>query len=433
MGRTSKICSARQPSRRSLPLRAVDGHKEKKVTRRRHQDGQLLKLKNGWAVRFYESGEGQRLRIQKFLGDFEELPSKRSARTRMQTELAAVNTNLTARPRTTTTFRMFAKQWIEGCEQRKLKPIKASVAQGWRSILRNHLNPLIGELSLSEVANRTMRSVVERLAKKRLSPKTIANVLLVIKLVKASAVDEDGNELCPTKWNSRFIDAPSVDPTKQHKPSFTAEQVTAIVAAATARMQMAAILFAATGLRAGELLGLEIRHFDGTSLTINQALWHARVQSPKTQNAFRVVDLHPDVATLLKEFIGDRKKGFIFQSSSGKPLSQVNLLRRELHPLLAALGISMRGFHAFRRFRNTFLRQSHCPDGILKFWMGHAEGDMSDRYDRSREDVQYRKDVATAMGLGFDLPKMLTAKRAIGEKISLTGVIGRQEETVEAC
>jgi hypothetical protein len=85
----------------------------------------------------------------------------------------------------------------------------------------------------------------------------------------------------------------------------------------------------------------------------------------------------------------------------------------------------MRGFHAFRRFRNTFLRQSHCPDGVLKFWMGHAEGDMSDRYDRSREDVQYRKDVAKSMGLGFELPKTLTPKRVKEEKTSLSGVIGR--------
>ena len=45
----------------------------------------------------------------------------------------------------------------------------------------------------------------------------------------------------------QFIDAPSVDPTKQRKPSFTAEQVTAIVKAATGRLQMAAILFATTG------------------------------------------------------------------------------------------------------------------------------------------------------------------------------------------
>jgi integrase len=177
-----------------------------------------------------------------------------------------------------------------------------------------------------------------------------------------------------------------------------------------------------------EMLGLEIRHFDGTSVTVNQALWHAKMGTPKTQNAFRTVDLHPDVAALLKAFIGDRKTGFIFQARSGKPLSQVNLLRRELHPLLGTLGISMRGFHSFRRFRNTFLWQSHCPDGVLKFRMGHAEGDMSDRYDHSREDAEYRKDVVTAMGLGFEVPKTLTAKPSKKKK---TLLIGRNEGIVE--
>ena len=40
---------------------------------------------------------------------------------------------------------------------------------------------------------------------------------------------------------------------------------------------MAAILFAATGLRAGELLGLEVRHFDGTSVRVEQAIWKGQV------------------------------------------------------------------------------------------------------------------------------------------------------------
>jgi hypothetical protein len=53
--------------------------------------------------------------------------------------------------------------------------------------------------------------------------------------------------------------------------------------------------------------------------------------------------------------------------------------------------------------------------------MGHADPSMSSHYDRSREDVQFRRDVAKAMGLGFQLP---TA--------TLTGVIGRQEKQVEA-
>ena len=266
-----------------------------------------------------------------------------------------------------------------------------------------------------------MRSLVERLAKKRLAPTTIRNICLVVKLVVASAIDDDGNALFPMKWNRRFIDAPATDETKQHKPSFTVDQVTAIAKAATGRLQMVCILFAATGLRAGELLGLEIRHFDGASVKVEQAVWGGDVQAPKTQNSYRTVDLHPDVADLLRQFIGNRSSGFIFQTSTGQPVTQTNILKRELHPLLATLEISKRGFHCFRRFRNTFLRQAHCPDGILKFWMGHSGRDMSDLYDRSREDLQYRKDVAKAMGFGFELPKTLSAKRSKASEVRLTG------------
>jgi hypothetical protein len=46
-----------------------------------------------------------------------------------------------------------------------------------------------------------------------------------------------------------------------------------------------------------------------------------------------------------------------------------------------------------------------CPDDLVKFWTGHAGRDMSDLYDKIREDVQYRKDVAESVGIGFELPK----------------------------
>ena len=416
---------------RTLPPRAVDGSRRKLLTRKRHQDGQLLKLKHGWAVRFYEAGDSQRRRVQKFLGDFSELPTPRAAKNVMQAEMVKINQQLALPTRSTLTFRVAAKEWIAECESRKQKPIKPSVAHNWKCILKNHLNPPLGELPLADVGNRTMRSVVERLAKKGLAPATIRNITLVVKLVRASALDEDGNQLFPIKWNSRFIDMPTVDEKKQRKPSFTVEQVTKIVKSATGRVQMACILFASTGLRAGELLALEVRHFDGTSVRVEQSVWggNGKVGTPKTANAYRIVDLHPDVAALLKQFIGDRSSGFIFQTSSRKPVTQTNLLRRELHPLLADLGIKLCGFHSFRRFRNTFLRQQRCPDSLLKYWMGHSAVGMSDLYDKSSEDLTYRRDVAKAMGVGFELPKALTPKRPKPVLSGVTDVSVEAEQT----
>lgn len=277
--------------------------------------------------------------------------------------------------------------------------------------------------------NRSLKTLVAGLVRKKLSPQTIKNIVTVARLVRASAVDEDGNELFPLKWNHRFIDMPQVNKEKQSRPTFAATEVASIAKAANGRLQMICILLAASGLRAGELFGLEVRHFDGTSVRVQQSIWGGKVQEPKTVNSKRFVDLHPDAAALLQQFVGDRKSGFIFQTSSGKPVTQTNILKHGLHPLLEKLGISKRGFHCFRRFRNTYLRQQRCPDGLLKFWMGHTKRDMSDVYDRSSEDVPYRKDVSIAMGVGFELPKTLTAKRP---KPLELGVIGRQAEAVVA-
>jgi len=60
------------------------------LKRKRHQTGQLLKLKHGWAVRYYESGDSQRRRVQLYLGDFTELPTPRSAKNAMQAEMVRI-------------------------------------------------------------------------------------------------------------------------------------------------------------------------------------------------------------------------------------------------------------------------------------------------------------------------------------------------------
>jgi hypothetical protein len=50
----------------------------------------------------------------------------------------------------------------------------------------------------------------ERLVAKELSPATIKNIMLVVKLVVAFPTDDDGNLLYAVKWNSRFIGAPPI-------------------------------------------------------------------------------------------------------------------------------------------------------------------------------------------------------------------------------
>jgi hypothetical protein len=134
------------------------------------------------------------------------------------------------------------------------------------------------------------------------------------------------------------------------------------------------------------------------------------------------VDLHPKVAAMLKDFIGERKGGILFGSKTGKPLSQSNLLRRSLHPVLAKLNQPKCGAHAFRCFRLTWLRKNDVPKDLERFWMGHEDEEIGDRYSKLKQDVEFRQAVAKKIGLGFELPGKNRVVGPNGPKIEFQSV-----------
>jgi integrase len=130
---------------------------------------------------------------------------------------------------------------------------------------------------------------------------------------------------------------------KQRTPAFTGEDVTKIINDAEGQERIVFMLFAAAGLRAGELFGLRVNHFIRNAVTVDQSVWPGAVQEPKTPNADRQVDLDSSVADWLRAFIVDRKEGYIFQGATGTSIHQSNFLGRSLHPILAKLGIEKQG------------------------------------------------------------------------------------------
>lgn len=260
-------------------------------------------------------------------------------------------------------------------------------------------------MPLSSVNNLTVKELVSKMVGAGLSPTSIHNYIQVVKMVVASAVDEQGDKIYPRKWNHEFIDLPDVK--DQKTPSFTSEELSATVASAEGQYRVLHILHGATGLRIGEALGLEIKHLcdDCPTVKIRQSVWNGRVQFPKTSNSIRDVDVHPDVATTLRKFIGSRTAGFLFKTLTGRSISQSDILTHDLHPILESAGFETRGFHAFRRFRTTWLRKNRVPEDLLRFWIGHADRSVTDGYSKVKEDVRFRKKWAKKVGIGFQLAK----------------------------
>jgi integrase len=94
-------------------------------------------------------------------------------------------------------------------------------------------------------------------------------------------------------------------------------------------------------------------------------------QAPKTDNAIREIDIPKSLATLLKASVGSRGSGFLFQSESGRPLTQRNVSRDGLGKIQKDMQLEKgKAFHAFRRFRTAHLRKNRVPWDLQKLWLG---------------------------------------------------------------
>jgi integrase len=364
-----------------------DRRPRRSMSRRSGQSGSVERKGKYFVVRFWQDEAGQEKRIHRSIricpvsGPGSMTKPERAHRAREIIQQSGADTaehfHDVQAVNLGTTFRQQSEWWLKHVQERKRKPVKLHTISSWKSHLK-WINPRVGEMPLSDVKNQAVKDLVSEMSKADFSPKTIWNYVQVVKMVVASAIGDDGEEIYPRKWNHEFIDLPSID--SQRTPTFTAEEIESIISQADGQYKMLYALLAATGLRIGEALALEVEHVQAGTLSIRQSIWNGVLQSPKTKAGIREVDLTSEMATAIKTFLGNRGSGFLFRGCTGQALGQSNVLRRSLHPILAKLNREKCGFHSFRRFRVTYLRKRGTPEDLVRFWIGHGDKTVTDRY-----------------------------------------------------
>jgi len=46
---------------------------------------------------------------------------------------------------------------------------------------------------------------------------------------------------------------------------------------------------------------------------------------------------------------------------------------------------------------------TNCPQSLIDFWLGHAADDMTDLYDKIKDDLPFRRAKAEEVGIGFEI------------------------------
>jgi len=313
-------------------------------------------------------------------------------------------------------FRDQAKEYVRRATTRDREPIKDS--SSIEAALNKWILPAIGDLSLGNVHNITVKPLVTGM-KKSLSARTVNKYVEYVEQVVASLKDDKtGEPVHPRKWDSSVMDLPVIKSKEQRRPALNVNAVNKLVSESDGDEQALYVLLATTGMRISEALALESKHFVNNCRTIQvyQQVDRDRpriVSYVKTDAGFREVDLCKEVSEYLQALI-NRKDGLLFQTRNGTPYLHNNLEQRWLTPRLVAMGIDEKGmgFHAFRRFRKTWLRGKRVQEDINNFWMGHAPETMSETYSRLDLELDLRLAEAESVGVGFTVPPIPVAPSA---------------------
>jgi integrase len=201
-----------------------------------------------------------------------------------------------------------------------------------------------------------------------LDPKTVRNIWGLINLLWQAALA------------GKYVDAVLPKPKLPRKFKtkarfFLLEDVARLIASSNDEHRTLYWLLAETGIRTGELAGLRISDVNGNKLSVSQSIWHGDEQTPKTQNAVRVIALSHQLASALWEQIRRQRTKdckLLFSSSTGTPLDMDVFRHRKLRKHLETLGIEQAGFHAFRHFNTALLDSIRTPLKIIQERMGHA-------------------------------------------------------------
>jgi integrase len=352
------------------------------------QSGSIFKKGHTWRGRYLEDipGSDKRKYRSVLLGMAvgEQAMTKPEAKRKLKDLIqeAGINTeaHLVRSLNPVQTFKQKATFW----EDNIACHFKPATRTTMLSHLEKHITPVFGHLPLDEVTETNVQEFITKLHKSGLAPKTVMNVVGVIKLIVGQRVWRD--------WSLKLPANP-----QQEQPYFTQEQMNKIIKAAPVRYQGLFSLLAGTGCRIGEAVGLHISDLDLVKnvITIRRSIWGGKEQEPKTSNAHRRVTIDQALSDVLKAHINGRTSGYLFESKRKGPLCANNIAKRILKPILDELKLAG-SFHSFRHGRVSILQQNSVPGDLIREWIGHSTLRITSRYTHFDDD--FRQEVVGRLG-----------------------------------
>lgn len=371
------------------------------MARKRYQYGQVYEKHGIWYGRYYESvlmpdGGEYRIRRNEPLGKF---PTKKLAQRALEPRLAELNAR-SYRPLRQGTWKEFAEQW----QETMLENYKPSAQQSIKSRLK--VLSYFDKIPLDDLSNLDIQRFI---SKSKLAPKTVRNNISLMHSMWRQAKAWQYARHNPFEG----VVLPRLDDEEQ--PTYSPEQVRRIIQALLPPYSIVVRVLAETGIRRGEVCGLNVGdvNFTDRFLTIQRSRWRKHLTSPKSRKT-RTVPISDALVKTLTEYTRNRKpEDPLFLSAKGKRLDPDNLVKRILKPVLKQLGFEG-ACHAFRHGNITQMGRQQVSPAIMQARVGHADFDTTMIYMHVVSDDA--RALANALGELYDVKDLATMETKGGKQ-----------------
>lgn len=267
-------------------------------------------------------------------------------------------------------FAQAAEEFIEVYAPLRYKP---STIRNYKLILKRRLTPYFGDMPVGEISPRDIETYLAGRVKAGASAATTKNDLVVLGSVLGQA----------QKWGyattiaTRGVKAPKYK--SNRGVALSANEVRRLLDATPDRWRPLLATMALTGLRSGEAAALAAEDIDFANhlIHVRHSAWDGRVQSPKTPNSIRDIDLAPTLELMLKEWLAspmrpESKQQLVFPSSDGTIIDMNRIRAKVFHPALAAAGLPRIRLHDLRHTYATMLILQGESLKYVQEMLGHA-------------------------------------------------------------
>jgi integrase len=289
-----------------------------------------------------------------------------------------------------------------------------NTAHSYRKVLEHHVLPYLGHIHVDELERDDIRRWIARMESMRIDGEPYANSSLrrywrvMLLLIKALYLEGHIDRRF-SDW-TREIEGPTstVKDPRREDGTLSADELLAYLEAARERRETRyaeIVTLAFTGMRAGELYGLDMEHvdFDARCIRVEQSYSMGTLGPTKTGRT-REVPMVPLVAEAIREHrewlfrqqnVGAIRDGIVFPGDTGK--RRFASINKPMAQLAEHLGLEVKvGPQVLRSTLITLLGNAGVPVDLIRSISGHRTLDMHAHYSRPRHEDQ-RKVIELAM------------------------------------